>query len=292
MKFLALFALVLTGAACAQPSPGINKGELESYLRHMEMWLPQIAVEIDDPVPSSYLPGFSEVTVHLSYNGQGKEEHYFLSADGKSLVKGEAFQIDGNPFQSNLDKVTVDSSPSYGPDTAPLKLVVFGDFQCPYCKAEAEVLRTNIEPTFGDQVQVIFKDFPLESIHPWARAASIAGRCVYDENPEAFWKFHDWIYEQQGEINEENLQEQVTSWANLNGVDSVALGRCIDTKASEAAVNQNIAEGRALGINGTPTLMVNGRLLPSGAMQWEVLKQVLQLELNHLNPPPATAEGE
>lgn len=260
----------------------LDKTQLESYLRHMEMWIPQVEVSIDDPAPSKYLPGFSEVAVHLSYNGQGKDELYYVSADGKNIVKGQVFNIEQSPFQANLDRLHTDQQPSYGSDSAPVKLVVFGDFQCPYCKAEAEVMRTNLLPTFGDEVQVFFKDFPLESIHPWAHSASVVGRCVYRQGEDAFWKFHDWIYMVQSEINGDNLNERVTAWAGENGVDPVQLGRCVDTKATDGEIAQNVTEGLALGVSATPTLFINGRKL-EGTMQWPVLQQLVAMEIEHQN---------
>src|SRR5437868_4143930 len=81
----------------------------------------------------------------------------------------------------------------------------FGDLECPDCRMEAPVLRKNVTETFGDKVRVFFKDFPLESIHPWARAAAIDGRCVYHQNAQTFWKFYDWIYDNQQEIEPDNL---------------------------------------------------------------------------------------
>src|SRR2546430_1145194 len=82
---------------------------------------------------------------------------------------------------------------------------------------EAEAMRPNLTKTFGGKVRVYFKDFPLESIHPWARAASVTGRCIFRQNPQAFWKYHDWIYGVQGEITNENLNSKVLAWAPDNG---------------------------------------------------------------------------
>jgi protein-disulfide isomerase len=283
-----LLAAAAAAAAQAPARPAIDKAALEAYLRHLELWIPQVAVTIGDPTPSRTLPGFSEVIVNLSYNGQGKEEHYLVSPDGKSIVKGEAYALDGNPFQANLDRIKLTGQPSFGPATAKVDIVVYGDFQCPYCKAEAETMRANVPKTFAQDVRVFFKDFPLEQIHPWARPASIAGRCVFRQNAEAFWKFHDWIYKVQSEITPENLTERTLAWAGENGVNGVELGRCIETRATDAEVMANLNEGRALGVDATPTLIINGRKLPGGVLEWPVLQGLIQLELAHLND---TASG-
>jgi protein-disulfide isomerase len=123
----------------------------------------------------------------------------------------------------------------------------------------------------------VFKDFPLESIHPWARAASDAARCIFRQNPQAFWKFYDWDYENQDDITVETLKSKVLGWASGNGINAAELGRCIDSKATDAEVAQNIAEGRALGVRGTPTVFVNGRKAGSGNMI--ALQRMIDAEL-------------
>src|SRR5262249_45414635 len=125
-----------------------------------------------------------------------------------------------------------------------------------------------------------FKDYPLESIHPWARAASVAGRCVYKQGADAFWKFHDWIYDKQEMITPDNLNPQIMSWAPAAGVDSIQLGRCMDQKATDADVTKNIAEARALGVDATPTVYINGRKFAS-AIQWNDLQSLLNFEIEN-----------
>ncbi|MEO5926016.1 MAG: DsbA family protein [Bryobacteraceae bacterium] len=287
MKTLCALALFAAAAFAQAPTRQnlLDKANLEAYLRRLELWIPQVAVQIDDPKPSPYLKGFSEVVVHLSYNGNGKEEHYLVSADGTGMVKGEVFDLTKSPFQATLDKIKTENQPSFGGSaTAPVTLVVYGDFQCPYCKAEADVMRKNVTQTFGDKVRVVFKDFPLEQIHPWARAGSIAGRCVYKQDAKKFWDFHDWIYAGQAEVDAANLSEKVNKWAADNGLNAAEFGTCVSTKATDAEVQSNLAEGRSLGINATPTSYLNGFKL-EGTVQWEVLQQVINMELTRQGIP-------
>src|SRR5438067_11409938 len=91
-------------------------------------------------------------------------------------------------------KLNLDNQPGFGPANAPVTIVEFGDLQCPSCRAEAPLLRQILPELYRDKVRIVFKDFPLESIHPWARAASIAARRIFRQNNEAFWKFYDWEY--------------------------------------------------------------------------------------------------
>ena len=275
-----LLATLVVLPISAQTKATIDKVALEAYLRHAELWIPQVGISIDDPRPSTYLPGFSELAVHLSYQGQTKDEHYYLSQDGKSILKGEIYNLTKSPFQSALDQIKLDAQPSYGKPGAPVTIVVYGDFQCPVCKVEADVMRKNLIQAFPDKVQVYFKDFPLESIHPWARAASNAGRCIYKQDAQAFWKFHDWIYENQEGVTPETLNSKVMAWAGTSGVDAIQLGRCVEGKVTDKEVAQNMAEGRALGVDATPTIYMNGRKLV-GAMEWPVMQQLIALEIDH-----------
>lgn len=181
------------------------------------------------------------------------------------------------PEEAAPVKLNLENQPSFGPADAPVTIVEFGDFECPSCRAEAPVLRQLMPDLYPGKFRVVFKDFPLETIHPWARAASDAARCIFRQNPQAFWKFYDWDYDNQDDITVENLKSKVLAWAAGNGVNAADLGRCIDSKATDAEVAQNISEGRALGVRGTPTVFVNGRKAGSGNMI--ALQRIIDAEL-------------
>lgn len=279
---LLVLAWLPASSAIAQKKPksALDKSALEAYLRHVELYRGTVTYKIDDPRPSKDLPGFSEVEVHLSFDGGTKDERYYVSKDGQILVNGDVYRINGNPFQTNLDRLSLADLPSLGPANAPVTIVEFGDLECPDCRMEAPILRHNVRETFASQVRLYFKDFPLGSIHPWARAAAIAGRCVYHQDAKAFWDFYDWIYENQQEIDPDNLNSKILAWAGQNGLDAGRLGRCIETKASEPEVDRSLAEGRSLGVRGTPTLFINGRKI--GGLAWPDLELVIRKELEYL----------
>jgi protein-disulfide isomerase len=174
-------------------------------------------------------------------------------------------------------RLNIERQPSFGPPDAPVTIVEFGDFECPSCRAEAPLLRELIPELYPDKIRIVFKDYPLESIHPWARAASIAGRCVFRQNPQAFWKFYDWDYQNQDDITVENLKSRALGWAAKNAIDAAQLESCIDSKATDAEVAQNISEGKAAGVRGTPTLFVNG--VKAASVQLPALQQMIAKEL-------------
>ena len=284
MKIAATFllaAFALTAQTATPPKSALDKPTLEAYLRYAELWIPQVTVKIDDPKPSAALDGFYDVNVHLTFNGATKDESYYVSKDGKNIVKGQTYDVRSSPFQSNLDLLKIDGHPGYGAEPgAPVNLVVFSDFQCPYCQKEELDLRKNLPAAFGDKVRVTFVDFPLTSIHPWAMKGSIAGRCTYRVSPAAFWDYHDWIYTNQKDITLENFDAKFQEYAKTKGLDTLQLGRCMDDKGSAAEVDKSIDLGHQLGISATPTLFINGRKL-EGGVEWNVLQQLLQIEIEH-----------
>jgi protein-disulfide isomerase len=280
MRFLlsgVLCAFALTAQVKA-PS-AFDKPTLEAYVRHLLAMSPEVQVKIDDPKPAP-IADMKQVDVHLSLSGRVQDETFYVSNDGKHVVRGFVYDIAQNPFKPELDKLKTDLSPSFGAAGAPVVMVVFSDFQCPNCKEEAKLMRENIPAKFPTQVRLYFKDFPLDQIHPWARYAAIAGRCVFRQNPTAFWKYHDWIYEHQGEITPQNLKDTVLNWAKSADLDLLQLGRCIDTKATEPEIEKEIAEGRALNVEATPTTFLNGRRLV-GNYPWQNLEQIINGELNY-----------
>lgn len=282
MRIPVILLLFVSSLAWAASEKGaLDKAVLERYLRHVELFRGDVKFKIDDPKPSKYLPGYDEVLVHLIFNNVEKDELFYVSKDGQTIIRGDVFDLGKNPFQSNLDKLTLADQPSFGPANAPVTIVEFGDFECPDCKMEAPVLRQDLETTFNGKVRVVFKNYPLDSVHPWAHAAAIDGRCVYRQGNAPFWKFYDWIYQNQDEIMPDNLNSKVLMWAGENGIDTVQLGKCIDTKATEPEVEQSIAEGQELGVNGTPTLFINGRKI--GGLMWPDLQLVINKELEYLS---------
>jgi len=273
---LALFAAETTPAK----KSALDKATLEAYVRHVFVWTSQVKVEIGDPKPSE-LPGFSEVDVHASQGQASADEKLYVSKDGQKILRGAVFDVTQNPFKPELDKLHTDLQPSMGTPGAPVVIVEFSDFQCPFCKDEAKALRTNLLSTYPKEVRLYFKDLPLSQIHPWALQAAIAGRCIFRQNPAAFWDYHDWIYEAQAEVTADNFKSKVLEFVKGKQIDPLQLEHCLDSKATQPEIDKSIAESKALGVAGTPTLFVNGRLLTGQSAQWAALRQVIDYEIEY-----------
>lgn len=283
MHRLVLSCLIAAGiCAAAGPTPGktaLDKPTLEAYVRHLFVWGPQIKIEIGEPSPAP-MPGFLTVNVHASSGNASKDVPLYVSKDGQKVIQGTVYDVNQNPFKADLEKLKTQNHPSFGTPGATVVLVEFSDFECAFCKEEAMMLRTNLLSAYPKQVRVYFEDFPLEQLHPWARAAAVAGRCIFRQNPNAFWDYHDWIFAQQNDITVDNLKQRVLEFAKGKQIDTLQLTRCMDAKATESEVNESIALGKALGIDSTPTVFVNGRRMV-GRSDWNTLKQVIDNEIEY-----------
>jgi protein-disulfide isomerase len=226
------------------------------------------------------MPGYFEVKVTASAGAISQDEIFYVSQDGKKMFRGNVFDIEKNPFADELAKLKTDMQPSQGTPGAPVVMVIFSDFQCGFCKQTAKTLQENLLKAYPNEIRAYFKDFPLDAIHPWARPAAIAGRCVFRQNARSFWDYHDWIFDKQETITPDNLRAKVLEWAATKNLDTMQLGRCLDGKSTEPEVDASVAEAKALRLDSTPTLFVNGRRLP-GSIPWPTLKQIIDFELDY-----------
>ncbi len=149
--------------------------------------------------------------------------------------------------------------PTLGPPNAPVTIAVFSDFQCPYCARFAQMLRKDVLPREGSNVRVVFRQFPL-AMHPWARPAAQASVCLAAQNNDFFWKVHDYLFENQRDLNPQNVTERIRSEASrLRGFNRASFDSCLNEPKTAQRIESEIAFGSKNGISGTPSIFVNGR---------------------------------
>lgn len=279
--FLLLSVATFLSFGAEPQKSALDKATLAAYVRHLMVYGPQINVAVDNPKPSS-IPGFWQVDVHASMNQAKQDLTFYVSKDGQKILQGSVYDVKNNPFKEDLDRLKTDLQPGTGKAGAPVVLVEFSDFQCAYCKQEAQVLRQNLASAYPEQVRLYFVDRPIEQVHPWARAAAVAGRCIYKQNSNAFWEYHDWIFEHQGEITAENLAAKVLEFAKTKDkeIDALQLSRCMETKATDAEVAKEIALAESLHVESTPTLFINGRRRV-GSQDWPTLRTIIDFEIEY-----------
>ncbi len=192
------------------------------------------------------------------------------------MFRGELSDLSKDPMAETRAQLHTKDSPSMGPANAPVTLVEFSDFECPVCRALHDALRGML-PNYP-QLRVVFKDFPLEQIHPWARTAALAGRCAYQQNPAAFWKMYDFIYDGQELISAENAWSKMTDFASQSGLNADAFKACMASPEAGAAVDASRANGILLEVGSTPTMFVNGRRIVGADPH--TLEQYIKYELD------------
>jgi len=162
------------------------------------------------------------------------------------------------------------TSPSKGPANAPIELIEFSDFQCPFCY-RAHPTVDQILKTYGDRVRFVYRHYPLPN-HPNARPAAEAAACAAEQGK--FWPYHDKLFASQSRLSDADLKQDA---AEL-GLDTAKFNACVDTHKFSALVESDQRAGEEAGVNGTPAFFVNGRLI-SGAQPFDVFKKVIDDEL-------------
>jgi protein-disulfide isomerase len=272
-----LAAALLLAAQTAAP-PALDKPGLEAYFRHLLMWPPSVEMTIGDPAPAP-MPGFYRVNVHGARGGNSRDEPFYVSADSKTIIRGEILDTTKSPFQADIDLLKTDDQPFLGTPGAPVTIVEFADFQCPYCQKAAGVLRKDLMEAFPGEIQLYFMDFPLDPIHPFARGAAVMGRCIYNQNNASFWGYHDWIFEHQGEITADKLRDRAMEYAKTDrNLDPAKLAACTVSPEPRTQVDRTQSIGNALKITATPTFFINGRRMV-GAIGLDELKMVVSHEI-------------
>jgi protein-disulfide isomerase len=175
--------------------------------------------------------------------------------------------------------VAVGDAPRLGPAEAPVKVIEFADYECPYCaKVHPFVLKLHEE--FPNEVGIYYKDMPLP-MHSRAQKAAEAARCAREENK--FWEYHDKLF------SERKLEpEQLRQFARDLKMDESKFEKCLDTGAQAGAVKKDLTEGQQLGLTGTPSFFINGRFV-SGAVDYPTLRDIVRQQVTLAKSGPATA---
>lgn len=167
-----------------------------------------------------------------------------------------------------------DDDPFLGNPEAPVTIVEFGDYQCPFCRRFFETTEKEIIETYvkTGKVKFVYRDFPLSNIHPFAQKAAEASECAEDQGK--FWEYHDVLYQRQEEISFANLK----IWARELKLNTALFDTCLDSGKYAAEVDRDYTDGVAAGVTGTPASFVNGRLV-SGAVPFAQFQAVIEAEL-------------
>ena len=233
----------------------------------------------DDEIDVFYQSSKSKIAVNLDDKARDQIRSYLQSEKLKaqralffksvrSNAKIVTYLKPPAVFRANL---SVAGEPFKGPEKAPVTIIKFEDFHCPFCK-QVQPTVNELLSRYNGKLRLVHKDFPLETIHPQAHQAAEAARCAYEEGK--FWEFHDKLYANAPKASPEDLK----AYAKELGLNQSSFEKCLTSGKSKHAVQRDLDEGTALSLTGTPMFFINGREL-SGAQPLEAFTAIIDEEL-------------
>ena len=237
---------------------------------------PGLTFKVKD-IADGEVPGWRKGTLEVSLGQQSQAIAFYVSRDGKYLIRGDAVDLTVDPLKKVMSQIALTGQPSRGPADARITIVEYSDFQCPFCSRVYATLEDQVLKEYGDKVRFVFKNYPL-SIHAWAEDGALASECAFQQGNDQFWAMYKGLFSRQGDITKENLKDKASEIAKDGGLDVAGFQDCFDGKKAAAALKADTDEAAALGVSSTPTFFLNGRRL-SGAQTYESFKQLIEQEL-------------
>jgi protein-disulfide isomerase len=267
--------------------------KLETKVRAIFSVPPQVKV-VMSPLQPSPTPGYDALNVTLDLPQGEMKVEFLLSQDRKTLLR--VFHIDMNkdPYAEVMKHIDVSGRPARGAQNAKVVAVSYDDFECPFCARMHAFLFPTLLKEYGDSVRFIYKDFPLEDIHPWAKHAAIDANCLAAQSGDAYWDFADYVHGNQKSVNDLKvlsaqhaaIDKLAAEQGKKHSLDPAPLQACIKAQ-DDTALKASQKEGAELGVTATPEMFVNGRKV-DGAIPIEDLRIVFDSALKDagIAPPP------
>jgi protein-disulfide isomerase len=211
------------------------------------------------PVSETPIKGIYARPLTVS-NDQGQSINTILfsdKAETKGII-GTYIDMTVEPWgRMDISQIHLDDRPTLGLADAPVTIVEFADFECPYCAHSFSVLETMASTKYKGKIKIIFKNYPL-NVHPWAMKAASAAECARLQNPDAFWQFARYFYTNQGSITADNVDTHVDKLAKSQKLDDASLKACMSSKQTAERIQQDQIDGALVKVNSTPTFFING----------------------------------
>jgi len=255
------------------------------------------SISIGEPARSD-VPGYDEIVV--TFTDQGKSSRpvsFLLSTDGKTLAQFNKFDISQDP----KDKISDVGRPARGgPPSAPVLVVGFDDLECPFCAQIHAQLFPAIQDRYQNQVRVVYRDFPLIEIHPWAMRAAVDANCLGAATTAGYWNYVDYVHAHSAEIGgteksvakANQMLDQIALDEGLRQkVNQPDLAACVQ-KQDETKVRASLKDAEALGVDQTPTVYINGEKIVDVLSQPQPMDYLYRIIDRALvaagqKPPPA-----
>jgi len=308
LKRVVIVSLVLCAVGCAQSNaPTVSADVADRVQRQVRAYFnipPDVDIKIGAPKPSEF-PNYELIPISMSRAGNSQQAEFLLSKDGKTLIRFTKIDLTKDLYAETMGKINMANRPVRGNPDAKVTIVNYDDFECPFCARMHSTLMSQILPQYGDKVKIVYKDYPLLQIHPWAEHAAVDANCLAKESGTAYWQLADYLHANQRSIPAQSvptspgaktevhtpsadaeLDRLTLDFGKKNNVDMDQLQACVKTQ-SDATVKASMDEGDKLGVQATPTLFVNGERL-EGALDADEVRAALnrQLLAAGVQPPP------
>jgi protein-disulfide isomerase len=269
----------------------------------------EVLIRSQFSVPSDYdvllgaraksdFPGYETLPVTFSHHGKQTVINFLVSQDGNTLARLEKFDISKDPASS----INVANRPVRGDAAAKVEIINFDDLECPFCARMNNELATATLDHYKGLVKIVYKDYPLQEIHPWAMHAAVDANCLAEQNSSAYWDDVDYVHTHGQDISgaDHKPAESFTALDNIadtigkrSNLDTAKLDACIK-KQDESVVTSSVKLGTTLGIEGTPQVFVAGERLAGGARPlqelWAAIDRALKAE--GIQPPPGAPPAD
>jgi protein-disulfide isomerase len=299
----AFVAVLLICLGCSAQSPPSDIARLvERQVRSHYAIPSDVKVAVGALRPSEFA-NYDALTVTISGSNKKQDFEFLLSRDHKALVRFTKFDLTSDPYAEIMKKIDVGGRPTRGNVNAKVTVVNYDDFECPFCSRMHQTLFPGLFKEYGDRVLFIYKDYPLEEIHPWAVHAAVNANCLGAQNSDAYWDYADYLHGNQQAISGEKgrdgqnaeLDKLATLQAQKHNLDVAKLQACVKAQ-DQKAVRASMHEGETVGVDATPTMFIAGRKL-DGAVPADEVRLALDQALKDVGvaPPehnPAPAEGK
>ncbi len=298
--FLVLLVICLGCSAQSPPSSSAPSNPaassdlvrvVERHVRAQYSLPPDVKVIVGTP-RSSEFANYDALTVTFVSPDKKQDYEFLLSHDHKTLLRMTRLDLTTDPYAAIMKKIDVTGRPTRGNKDAKVMVVNYDDFECPFCSRMHQALFPGLFKEYGDRVLFIYKDYPLEDIHPWAMHAAINANCLSAQNSDAYWDYADYLHANQHAISGEKgrdgqnaeLDRLATLQAEKHNLDVPKLQACLKAQ-DDKAVRASLREGDNLGVDATPTMFVNGQKL-DGAVPAEDVRVTLDQALKDAGVAP------
>lgn len=202
-----------------------------------------------------FLIGETVYFIFMFKTGKRQPAEPYQSTALRANIAAVFSKTDAKPEE--LRRLEGVGNPALGNPAAKVRIVEFADFDCPYSKQMAPILREYLRG-HASEVYLVIRDFPATEIHPTSEDAAVAARCVLAQGQDLYWRYHDWLYENQGS----RTPQELTAGAGAAGADINAFGDCLKKRSGWQDIQLGLTDAVAFGVVGTPTFFFNGAMMP------------------------------